>query len=729
MKAAKFINFVCIALSIIANFSIGDSALATPRPAYDLDGDKREDLTLWNPGTGVFTVVYQDGSAFSFQCGLPGDTPLTGNVTSSKKGSAIVWRPRATNQSSSFFICRQNQTPLEAQLGRAGDIPFAAEDFDGDGKADLTVWRPSTREWIKSLSSFLGHTMTFIFGEEGDIPTPGDYDGDGISQEAVFRPSTSEWYILNAGHRSMTIRQWGLATDIPVPADYDGDGLTDIAVWRPDSGIWYVIPSSSPKKPLTVSLGLPGDIPQPRDLDGDSHTDFVVFRPSTGEIFYKTSPKSKVLSLLVNAQYAKGTNSLREILALNDFDGDGRSDFSIIRNISGGLYWHTRFSATSKNTVTQWGLSGDTMMPSDYNGDSRTDYAVVRNVSGTLHWYINPSDGSSTATISFGFGGDTVAVGNIDYDKKADPMVIRANTSDLQWFALSSLNGETISTRWGKQGDQVVLGDFDGDGQTDPSIVREISGRLYWFTKTLMDKQLPGISWGLPGDLLVPADYDGDGKTDYAVLRSINGLLYLFLRTTSTIEYPPIQWGLSGDSFAPGNYRGSLTLQLAVWRNSENALFHVNNSPDAPYTISLGVASDTAIGLIIPQVVLGSPPTPSNPKPSSQDRSNTENICDTYLKSTDGPGGFVHKPISDSDGKLAVILAQKFGGNTNSLQLFDGNSLLENLRYIGDQNGGRPHFRAKKPGRNYPSNLIERWIAKDSKRYCIRIPNPGLRYD
>ena len=86
-------------------------------------------------------------------------------------------------------------------------------------------------------------------------------------------------------------------------------------------------------------------------MDGDSHTDVVVFRPTNGEIFYKTSPKSKVLSLLVNAQYAKGTNVLRSIVALNDFNGDGTSDFSIIRNVSGGLYWHTRATSTAKSTV------------------------------------------------------------------------------------------------------------------------------------------------------------------------------------------------------------------------------------------------------------------------------------------------------------------------------------------------------------------------------------------
>jgi hypothetical protein len=39
---------------------------------------------------------------------------------------------------------------------------------------------------------------------------PADYDGDGRADVAVFRPSTGMWYV-----RGIFNRSWGLAGDIP----------------------------------------------------------------------------------------------------------------------------------------------------------------------------------------------------------------------------------------------------------------------------------------------------------------------------------------------------------------------------------------------------------------------------------------------------------------------------------------------------------------------------------
>ena len=130
-------------------------------------------------------------------------------------------------------------------------------DFDGDGRTDLSVFRPSEGIWYVLESS----SNTFRaqqFGLNGDRVVPGDYDGDGRTDLAVFRPTDRNWYIRKSSDGAFTTTNWGLASDRLVPGDYDGDGKTDIAVYR--SGVWYIIRSSDRMQSYQY-FGLNSDIP------------------------------------------------------------------------------------------------------------------------------------------------------------------------------------------------------------------------------------------------------------------------------------------------------------------------------------------------------------------------------------------------------------------------------------------------------------------------------------
>src|SRR4029450_539823 len=105
-------------------------------------------------------------------------------------------------------------------------------DFDGDGRSELVVWRPTSGSWF-FINSLDGATPEVQWGDAADVPVPGDYDGDGVLDVAVWRPTSGTWFTINSSNGVQREVQWGEPNDVPVPADYDGDGVTDIAVWRP----------------------------------------------------------------------------------------------------------------------------------------------------------------------------------------------------------------------------------------------------------------------------------------------------------------------------------------------------------------------------------------------------------------------------------------------------------------------------------------------------------------
>ena len=69
-------------------------------------------------------------------------------------------------------------------------------------------------------------TATIVsWGVSTDMPVPADYDGDGRIDPAVWRPSTGNWHILQSStnYSTSAMAAWGVSTDTP-PGDYDGDG-------------------------------------------------------------------------------------------------------------------------------------------------------------------------------------------------------------------------------------------------------------------------------------------------------------------------------------------------------------------------------------------------------------------------------------------------------------------------------------------------------------------------
>jgi hypothetical protein len=294
----------------------------------------------------------------------------------------------------------------------------------------------------------------------------------------------------------------------------------------------------------------------PVDMNGDGKTDYVVVRNTTGGPSGETTWYTLLRDGAPTQPTAWGIAS--DFFVPADYDADGKSDIAVWRpGASGTAAFYILNSATSTIRVDTFGQTGDDpTVVADYNNDDRDDVAVYREgatAGDQSVWYVKTSTNFYSA--NWGLNGDFPAPGDYDGDGRSDMVVQRPSGSISQFYKWLSSNGSQSVENFGSSTAAVVPGDYDDDGKTDVAVIDDQGGTMVW---SYEPSSLPGITvvsdtWGFTAtDIPVQGDYTGDGATDYAIWRPSTGEFWVM--TSGTRNISKATWGVGATDYPVANY-------------------------------------------------------------------------------------------------------------------------------------------------------------------------------
>ncbi len=344
--------------------------------ALDFNGDGTSDYTITRDNSAGGSNSFSNGGAV-FSTARSGRERMKIAQEMSKTLGSENLAPTNHGTSLTWYIHNaRNNTDRIVGFGNPTTDFLTPEDYDGDGKDDISVWRPvSNSGTVRANFYILNSSDNTIketdFGQPNDNPAVvGDYDGDKKADEAVFRCPAGGgqcfyYFRGSAGNGGITYVPWGngsVETLFPNIGDFDGDGKYDFNLFRTNPatarGGQFVLYRSSDLNVEYINFGINTDKVVPGDYDGDGRNDYAITRSSddgNNKLWYVLSSTGTLLTY--NFQFGFSD----DFETPGDYDGDGTTDISVWRPqaASGRSIFYTFGSANSTLSAFSYGLPAD----------------------------------------------------------------------------------------------------------------------------------------------------------------------------------------------------------------------------------------------------------------------------------------------------------------------------------------------------------------------------------
>ena len=648
----------------------------------DYDGDGVADIAEFRYSTvdgrqingrnSLLTQLSRTGAATGYELGYtPSDTPVTGDFDGDGKADPAVYgfltnvsygneyatttpgtsQPFPDGSGRFAYVPSSGVYPghtpgrvngtmnvgdakvVIVNVGGPGDLAAVA-DYDGDGKADFTVYEPSQARFLFIPSSTFnpdgdptlpGNAPIAVpLGKAGDLPASASFEKAGQANFAVYDAASGTFFVRSLDGGSVTTVQLGGPGDIPVSGDFEGIGRASYAVYDPTRGVFLLKPADGSATKV-ITLGDPGDTPVVGRYSG-GRLNFATFTPATQQFHIRSTTGVETTSaindpdsvgIMRSDDYAVGLHNLyvaRTNSANVMFLGD-----SITYNFpnNGSTSWNSRIKPLG---VVNHGINFDTSQNVLWrinNGELATHPKVIVLEVGT-----NDFADRSPAQVAH----TTQVILNQIHARSPGTSVLvmgifpRAeNNASLSPYLLSlftTINAEVL----------------DFDQHQLPALVRPFpfrdpsrypSGDYFLDLRSLMSANPadptnyysnPVLTYDLvhPNDAgytvwasaiatplrlllhrpLTSGDYDGDGKTDLSVYLPTPGVFNTFYSASGVggfLKYGPSGAGQS--LMAPGDYDGDGKTDYAVYGPSDRGFAVTTSTTSTTSFVPFGSGS------------------------------------------------------------------------------------------------------------------------------------------